>query len=264
VTDSGLGATHSSITPLEIRPSAGRADTLFVVGGGESLERNIIRFRLLYSGQLLGASKGDTRSAHKHEIRKHFSPQLKRLWENKDALRYWLLSAGSRARTAKGEPAGYSSDEMELSRIAGIEAVANSWTIQNSRFIPLITADVVARCRIDILFLRPEDQNYIIQGGDLDNRLKTLFDAFRMPKANEECGNDPEPCFVLLEDDSLISEVAIIADNLLMLPNQSELKINDAFLVIDVQVKSGEAKFNENQWTLESKKFKRSKPGTAP
>lgn len=239
-----------------------RADTLIIVGSGEPLEGGIIRFRLLYSGPLLGASKSDTRSAHKHEIRKHFSPQLKRLWGNKDPLCYWLQANGSQARLAKGESSGYSAEDMEICRIAGIEAVANKWRIQNGRFIPLITADLVARCRIDILFLRPEDQNYIIQGGDLDNRLKTLFDAFRMPKPNEECGNDAEPCFVLLEDDSLISEVAIIADNLLMLPNESEVKINDAFLVIDVQVESGESKFNENQWTLTSKAA-RSKPRNA-
>jgi hypothetical protein len=217
------------------------------------LSGDIIRFRLLYSGQLLGANKGDTRSAHKHEIRKHFNPQLKRLWDNKNALCYWMQHAGASARSVKGESPGYSPDEMERSRLAGFEATADSWRIQNGRFIPLITADLVARCRIDILFLRPEDQNYIIQGGDLDNRLKTLFDAFRMPKANEECGNDPEPCFVLLEDDSLISEVAIVADNLLMLPNESEVRVNDAFLVIDVQVESGESKFNDNQWTLVSK-----------
>ncbi len=240
----------------------GPADTLLIIGSGEPLEENTIRFRLLYSGPLLGASKSDTRSTHKHEIRKHFSPQLRRLWENKDSLCYWLQSIGAQDRHDRGESPGYSSDEMEYSRVVGIEAAANKWRIQNGRFIPLITADLVARCRIDILFLRPEDQNYIIQGGDLDNRLKTLFDAFRMPKPNEECGDGAGPCFVLLEDDSLISEVAIVADNLLMLPNESEVKINDAFLVIDVQVESGESKFNENQWTLTSKAA-RSKPRTA-
>ena len=230
-------------------PAFAKSATIY--GTGDSLKEVDIRFRLLYSGPLLGASKDDTRSPHKHEIRKHFSPQLKHLWEGKASLRYWMANKGAFARSVKGESAGYSPEEMEKSRIAGVEAIGDEWKIQNGRFIPLITADLVARCRIDILFLRSEDRNFILQGGDLDNRLKTLFDAFRMPKPNEECGSDPEPCFVLLEDDSLISEVAIVADNLLMLPNESEVKANDAFLVIDVQIESGLSKFNENQWFIQ-------------
>ena len=225
-----------------------KPDTLVIVGSVEPLQGDVIRFRLLYSGPLLGASRNDTRSAHKHEIRKRFDPQLKRVWDNKSALRYWMANKGAIARGNRGESPGYSSEEMERSRLTGFEVVADKWRIQKGRFIPLITSDVVARCRLDVLFLRPEDKNYILQGGDLDNRLKTLFDALRMPKPNEECGDDTEPCFVLLEDDSLISEIAIVADNLLMLPNESEVKPNDAFLVIDVQIESGEAKFNENQW----------------
>lgn len=41
-----------------------------------------LEFKLTYEGRLYGSnSKGDTRAAHKHEIRRVFHPQLKRLWK---------------------------------------------------------------------------------------------------------------------------------------------------------------------------------------
>jgi hypothetical protein len=54
---------------------------------------------------------------------------------------------------------------------------------------------------------------------------------------------------VLLEDDSLISEVSIVTDNLLLLPNSQEIKPNDAFLVIDVQLEP--ASRGVNSWVFE-------------
>src|SRR5579863_3688379 len=40
-----------------------------------------VEFRLVYSGRLLGASRTDTRASLKHEIRREFHPQLRRLWK---------------------------------------------------------------------------------------------------------------------------------------------------------------------------------------
>lgn len=51
--------------------------------------------------------------------------------------------------------------------------------------------------------------------GDIDNRLKTLFDALRLPnQTNELVGYDnpapdENPFFCLLEDDSLITHVSV-------------------------------------------------------
>src|SRR3990170_447020 len=39
-----------------------------------------MEFRLTYEGQLLGASRSNTRAEHKHEIRKVFHRQLRQLW----------------------------------------------------------------------------------------------------------------------------------------------------------------------------------------
>jgi hypothetical protein len=66
--------------------------------------------------------------------------------------------------------------------------------------------------------------SYIIDqaSGDLDNRLKILFDALRMPKPNSKelppnaVPDDTEhPFFCLLEDDALITRVSIESDRLL-------------------------------------------------
>lgn len=44
-----------------------------------SLDDSAMEFRLIYDGQLLGASRNNTRSEHKHDIRRVFHAQLKRL-----------------------------------------------------------------------------------------------------------------------------------------------------------------------------------------
>jgi hypothetical protein len=61
---------------------------------------------------------------------------------------------------------------------------------------------------------------------DVDNRLKTLFDALRMPSGPSELGAgtskgqvgptpDQDPFYVLLEDDKFITHLAVTTDMLL-------------------------------------------------
>ena len=75
-------------------------------------------------------------------------------------------------------------------------------------------------CALDIIFLRPEDPgSLVLQGGDLDGRMKTLFDALRIPSKQEEdaSGITPadNPLQVLLESDTLISDLSIKTRRLL-------------------------------------------------
>ena len=81
---------------------------------------------------------------------------------------------------------------------------------------------------------------------DLDSRLKTLFDALKMPIEKSQIGRcqtpdaDEDPFYCLLEDDKLISHVSVETDTLLeptaegLTGNQAK---NDARLVIDVLVR---------------------------
>jgi hypothetical protein len=124
----------------------------------------------------------------------------------------------------------------------GINQIADKWQRFGYRFVPLITEELAVLCSIDVLFLRPEAPGFLMQGGDLDARLKTLFDALRLPSNLGETGGvnpqkDEDPFFCLVEDDKLISEVRITTDELLVLPTDREVKPNDAFLVIHVKTK---------------------------
>ena len=80
-----------------------------------------------------------------------------------------------------------------------------------------------------------------MKGADLDNRLKVLFNALRLPS---DCDEMPahklseEPVYCLLEDDRLISEIRVTADHLLLLPKERTVTPNDVFLVLDVSLES--------------------------
>lgn len=71
------------------------------------------------------------------------------------------------------------------------------------------------RRELDILLFRRQELGHLVQhGGDLDNRLKTLLDALRMPTAQEippgdAPGAGEQPFHCLLEDDALVSKVSV-------------------------------------------------------
>jgi hypothetical protein len=94
-------------------------------------------------------------------------------------------------------------------------------------------------CSLDVIFLRRDEPGNLIQGGgDIDNRIKVLFDALRMPQSVEELAGatpstDQEPFYCLLEDDRLITEVKVTTDRLLTPPMASESQ-NDVHLVMRV------------------------------
>jgi hypothetical protein len=50
-------------------------------GDDNRSEPPAMHFHLTYEGVLYGASRNQTRATHKHEVRKVFHEQLKRLWE---------------------------------------------------------------------------------------------------------------------------------------------------------------------------------------
>ena len=80
---------------------------------------------------------------------------------------------------------------------------------------------------LDVHVLWPQKPGAIISsGGDIDNRLKTLLDALKVPSEPTAVppGSTPQegevPFFCLLEDDSLITKLTVDTDRLLE-PNTS-------------------------------------------
>jgi hypothetical protein len=74
---------------------------------------------------------------------------------------------------------------------------------------------------LDITLLRPGPPGAIISGADIDNRLKTLFDALKVPREpnalppDDVPGIGEMPFFCLLGDDRLITRVNVDTDALL-------------------------------------------------
>ena len=194
-----------------------------------------LEFHLTYEGLLLGASKTDTRAKHKHEIRRAFHPQLKRLWAVTPHLSKMRDQLAAGPVTVQG--GGYRRRE---------EALPERYQSGDFRFVPLVTKDMEFTCSLEILFLRPEPRGRVIKSGDLDNRIKTLFDALRIPDrtGQEMRGCVPVegegPLYCLLEDDSQITKVSIETDMLLKPINGaefSESNKNDARLIIQVAIR---------------------------
>jgi hypothetical protein len=193
-----------------------------------------MEFRLTYEGPLLGA-QSDARLAHKRDIRRKFHVQLKRLWEINPYLKH-------------GYPVEFdwkssSNPKTAISYHTSIaEWLAPRYRRNGYTFVPLVRQELSLICSLEILFLRPDVPGNILASGDIDNRIKTLFDALRLPKGQQELvdyntpPNDENPFFCLLEDDSLITKVSVEADMLLE-PIDSTININDARLVIRVGIR---------------------------
>src|SRR5712664_2672464 len=197
------------------------------VGTGDEIEdTDLVEFRLLYQGELLPSGNNNRRTREKHEIRRKFHPQLRRIWNVEKNLRQLAILRATHykddVRPETERPIPKSQDEAFG---LGMQAMSLNWSRAGFQFIPLVTEDMVLRCSLDILLLRPEEKKLIFESGDIDGQIKTLFDALRLPKDGNETGGampdqDENPFYCLLEDDRLITDVRVTADKLLLLPSE--------------------------------------------
>jgi len=195
-------------------------------------EGALLEFRLTYEGVLLGASRTDTRAHHKHEIRKSFHPQLRRLWEIVTYLNYPRKAIA---------PSQIFVNEVPPPPPPRSEQLAEAFSFKGFRFVPLVTQELSLICGIEILFLRPDHPGGVLQSGDIDNRLKTLFDSLRMPSPGEVTdkmtpAEDENPFYCLLEDDRLVTKVSIETDTLLQ-PTGDIANPNDTRLVLTIKLR---------------------------
>jgi hypothetical protein len=171
-----------------------------------------MRLVLHYRGDL----KANGGSAHKHDIRRALHLQLAERWKHPPLVsRLGLLQAP--------KPGG----DYSLLRPLG------AFT-----FVPLVSAVMNVVASLSLTLLRPEAPGSLLtQGGDMDNRLKTLFDALTMPRQTNALppGAAPTttetPFFCLLEDDNLVTELSVRTQQLLE-PNVSASTVD---LFIDIR-----------------------------
>jgi hypothetical protein len=248
--------TRSGTTAkLSGRPSnrRGRVNSLFGLSGAALFHDSLVigslmDFHLRYRGPL----KANGGPVEKAQIRKYLHPQLEELWRTAPQLREISLPSLRIASVINNEnpilqaaPAGTSfSPSVSASQKPQKENYYYRFPLENYSFIPLVTRLNGLNCEVEITFLRRQDAGAIVNiGGDIDNRLKTLLDALRIPCDKQELGLHPSPdptnVFCLLEDDVLITRIAVLTGRLLgPLHDQSAPSLEtDVELHIHVTVK---------------------------
>src|SRR5262245_27884382 len=194
-----------------------------------------MEFSLKYRGPLPAATGANKQVAAKHAIRRYLHDQLVILWERDSRF-----SSVNRSRLQPGERKG---GHFDVKRpIEGLAGWFFYHPVSDIQFVPLITHVREARCHLGIrLHRRHRPGEIVSRDGDLDNRLKTLFDALRMPyKSDELPQNAPlgdSPFLCLLDDDALITKVSIETFVLLTPPGPGE-DANYVELDIAVEVRA--------------------------
>jgi hypothetical protein len=207
-----------------------------------------MEFRLVYAGPLKAVTggPGGRRVQEKHVIRKVLHKQLKRLWETVPLLKlrsaeHSVLNPGSHTRFLGNERHQLPSADF---RVSLLETLGTQFDRCGYKFVPLVSNHLSLSCGLDILFLRRDMPGIplITSGGDIDNRLKVLLDALRVPSLNcDELGGavkegDEDPYFFcLLEDDKLITELSITTD--FLLSPHSVGSETDVQLILKVKIK---------------------------
>jgi hypothetical protein len=163
-----------------------------------------VEFTLYYRGPL----KANSGPKEKHRLRQHFHGQLKELWRQVPLSEYRQhLDPNHRER-----PLGLEHEQtLTVAR-----------TVGEFTFAALICDLFAMMAHLSITLLRPEPPGRIVtQSGDIDNRLKTLLDALKVPDHLQALPKgaapsaDERPFFCLLEDDNRISGLNIRTDRLL-------------------------------------------------
>ncbi len=182
-------------------------------------------FTLTYDGPIPFSS---AKAQAKHAIRRALHPQLKALWASPPLVE----------RRAAIDP-----------EATGDGAGALLRTVDNKSFATLVSDTYHLRANLRIRMLQRDPQGgALIHSGDIDNRLKTVFDALRRPQSPQEIPDswtpksDEQPLHCLLDDDRLITRVEVETTRWLEPGDPSELR-----LIIDVELWTHRVTW----WTIE-------------
>ncbi len=204
-----------------------------------------MRFRLTYDGILHASGKGSSRLQEKWDIRNAIHPQLVELWAVDPTMTH--------AREAATVPrySGYfwtertHLDEKPPPREYDPKKYKDLFApvvVGGHEFMPLIRDSVGLACSLDIVFMRKGAIGSLVsQDGDLDNRIKTLFDGLRMPLPSEMGNHHPgeEPFHCLLQDDALITGFKVDTDRLLTKPVGNILEVRFVIAVSIMLMQEG-------------------------
>jgi hypothetical protein len=125
-------------------------------------ETPVIEFRLIYDGELKSGRSADAKD--KQKIRQKLHYQLVNLWNVQQPFKGYMAPGPDNA-------------------LPYIQTVASNYERNGIRIAPAVNDLFGTACGLEILFLRVGSPGGIFgdQFADIDNRLKTLFDALKMP-----------------------------------------------------------------------------------
>jgi hypothetical protein len=176
-----------------------------------------MKFTLVYDGDL----PPNGGKEQKWAIRAQFHPQLEELW----GVSPVLYDVQRRRFVPENQPfqildIHHIADDKRpfMQKPPGSIDLCAPIKIGGRQFVPLVRDVVALKCSLKIIFLRQEAPGGMIyQGGDLDNRLKTLFDALQIPDANQIIPDTSisDPIYCLVENDRLITGCSVETHRLL-------------------------------------------------
>ena len=181
-----------------------------------------LKFTLTFEGVL---ATGGRQAGPKHERRRQFHDQLKRLWAANTLLAKWHLPI----------------NQYQTAPAVSVLA-KNHASFGTFEFVPLITRELSVEAYLHFHILRPT--TFKGQNADSDNIVKSLVHSLKMPQSADELPNDARPqqdeipFFVLMQDDGLLSKITSIRDELLQpVLGKNQIDRSDTRVTIDVHVR---------------------------
>ncbi len=199
-----------------------------------------MRFHLIYSGQL-PSSGNKSKPDDARKIRDALHCQMEELWKVHRVLHRLRQTAivyreGDSRMFTNDSPFGVERDVDQYPAREDEVDLTTPIDIDGQEFVPLIRKSLDLNCSLSISFLRQEDPGeLVLQGGDLDGRIKTLLDALTMPKP-ENAVRFPQSqkrTYCLMESDSLVYNFEVDTGRLLF-PERTHP--HEVHLLIEVSV----------------------------
>jgi hypothetical protein len=203
----------------------------------------LVKFTLTFDGALPSGGNGSkTAKKAKWVIRQQFHPQLVELWNLNPALKrihkHSVVPKNSVFPWFEGHHQGTEGDGIVPLAIPNDHIDLCALVDRGEdKYKPIVRSSYALTCSLNVLFLRKEPAGHIYQGGDLDNRIKTLLDALSVPHVDHKRPADciiDNPMYCLLEDDSLVTGLAVKSERLLSRPDTPESQVH---LIVEVDVR---------------------------
>lgn len=211
---------------------------------------SLMKFRLHYDGPLRPSQpagshnqkKQKSLSHHKQSIRKVFHRQLKELWETNETLKNLrVCKTCGPFHSPPSQPQLGGLGRHEYVHVS--EYMKGQFDMFGYSFMPLAAKEFSLLVDLDVLFLRKDDPGNAFHAGDIDNRIKTLIDALKMPEQKLQLGEyetpdtDEAPFYCLIQDDDQVSSFSVSTDRLLDTNHANGEDDADVKLIISVDVK---------------------------